>query len=47
MAAFPAVSLGTFYWITIENIKIKAPRFNHGDYHAKIKLSNNFREEIH
>lgn len=47
VAAFPAVSLRRFYYLTLENIEIKAMTFNHGNHDAKIALCNNGREEIH
>ena len=45
--AASAVSLRSFYYRMLENIKIKALRFNQGNSVAKIALNNNDSEEIH
>ena len=47
LLAASAVSLRSFYYKMLENIKIKALRFNQGSSVAKIALNNNDREEIH
>ena len=46
LAAF-AMPLGSFYYRTLENMKIKALRFSQGNSYAKTALNNNGREEIH
>ena len=45
--AASAVSLRSFYYRMLENIKIKALRFNQSNSDAKIALNNNDSEEIH
>ena len=47
LLAVSAVSLRSFYYRMLENIKIKALRFNQGNSVAKIALNNNDSEEIH
>ena len=45
--AASAVSLRSFYYRMLENIKIKTLRFTQGNSVAKIALNNNDSEEIH
>ena len=47
LLAASSVSLISFYYRMLENIKNKALRFNQGNSVAKIALNNNDSEEIH
>ena len=47
LLAVSAMSLRSFYYRMLENIKIKALRFNQSNSDAKIALNNNDSEEIH
>ena len=46
VAAFPAVTLGPFYYRALEMDKAKALRLSNGNYHASVRLSNEAKKEL-
>ena len=46
VAAFPAVTLGPFYYRALEMDKAKALRLSNGNYDASVRLSNEAKKEL-